>query len=218
VGNRQLMWGLLPDGVPGAPTTGYGKLNFLRIDVRLFATVTLDMMLSANQNTAVTLVKLIPALALLTLIVGLIRIPYIFRARAMRSLAVRWGFQYVGPTFSGWRASSSPPHQAALPLSFPHWLIHARRIRQVWNVIEGQQSGLSVLIFDSIIGEGRGRYCTFFACQTEQNPFGLDIAPDRVIESHGWAVLFRVRFLQIPWTMGIQRLDDHLSKLRVGSL
>jgi hypothetical protein len=97
------------------------------------------------------------------------------------------------------------------------WLVHDRRIRQVWNVVEGHQSGLSVLIFDIILGEGRGMYCTFFACQTEQNPFGIDIAPDRVIQSHGWTALFRVRFLQIPWTMGVQRLDDHLNKLRIGS-
>jgi hypothetical protein len=166
----------------------------------------------------VILLKFFPALALLTLIFGVIRIPYMFRARAMRTLAARWGFQYIGPPFSGWRTSSSSPDQAALPLSFPHWLVHDRRIRQVWNVIEGQQSGLSVLIFDSIMGEERGMYCTFLACQTEQNRFGIDIAPDRVIQSHGWTALFRVRFLQIPWTMGVQRLDDHLNKLRVGSV
>lgn len=155
---------------------------------------------------------------MLTLIVGVILIPYMFRARAMRALAARWGFQYIGPSFSGWRTSFHPPDQAALPLSFPHWLVHDRRIRQVWNVIEGQQSGRSVLIFDSIIGEGRGRYCTFIACQTEQSPFGIDIAPDRAIQSHGWTALFRVRFLQIPWTMSVQRLEDRLNMLRVGSV
>jgi hypothetical protein len=84
--------------------------------------------------------------------------------------------------------------------------------------MEGQQGTLSVLIFDSIIGEGRGVYCTFLACQTEQNPFGLDIAPDRVIQSNGWTAVFRVRFLQVPWTMDVQRLDDYLNKLEVGSV
>jgi hypothetical protein len=29
-------------------------------------------------------------------------------------------------------------------------------------------------------------------------------------------VLCRVRYLHIPWTMGIQRLDDHVNKLRFG--
>jgi hypothetical protein len=164
----------------------------------------------------VTLLKFLPALAVLTLIFGLTRIPYMLRARDMRTLATRWGFRYIGPSFSGWRTSSS--RKLTLPLSFPHQPVQGRPIRQVWNVIEGQQSGLSVLIFDSIIGEGRGMYCTFFACQTEENPFGVDIAPDRVIQSHGWTALYRDRFLQIPWTMGVHRLDDHLNKLRVGSV
>jgi hypothetical protein len=63
---------------------------------------------SANQNSAVTLVKLLPALALLTLIVGVIRIPYIFRARAMRCLAARCGiggenvFWSKGRWFAEW--------------------------------------------------------------------------------------------------------------------
>lgn len=152
------------------------------------------------------------------LICGAIRIVYMFRAWSMRSLAARWGFQYIGPSFSGWRTSPHPSIKLPPPFSLPHGLVHDRRIRQVWNVIEGQQGGLSVLIFDSIIGEGRGVYCTFFACKTEQNLFGGDTAPDRIIQSHGWTTLFRVRFLQIPWTMGVQRLDDHLTNLRDGSI
>ena len=163
-----------------------------------------------------TLLKFLPALAVVMLVLGLIKILYVFRAQAMRTLAGRWGLHYVGPSFSGWQTSSS--RKLTLPLSFPNELVQGRPIRQVWNVIEGQQRGLSVLIFDSIIGEGRGMYCTFFACRTEQNPFGINIAPDRVIQSQGWTALYRDRFLQIPWTMGVQRLDDHLNELRVGSV
>jgi hypothetical protein len=37
----------------------------------------------------------------MALIVGLIRILYMFRARDMRALAARWCLQYVGPSFSG---------------------------------------------------------------------------------------------------------------------
>jgi hypothetical protein len=67
---------------------------------------------------AVILLKFLPALALLTLIFGLIRIPYMFRARAMRALAARWGFQYIGPPFSGWRTSSSPQIKLLFPFRF----------------------------------------------------------------------------------------------------
>jgi len=80
---------------------------------------------------------------------------------------------------------------------------------------EGQQSGVSVLTFDSIIGEGKGAYCTFIACQNEQNPFGTDISPDHLVQSGGWTALYRLRFLQITWTIGIQRIENHLNKLRV---
>ena len=164
------------------------------------------------------LLRLLPALALLTLIFGMVRITYVFRARAMRSLASRWGFQYMGPSFSGWRTSSHTLINLPPQLSLANCLAHGRRIRKVWNVIEGQHGGSSVLIFDSIVGEGRGVYCTFFACQTEQNPFGMRTVPDQVIQSHGWTVLFRLRFLQVPSTIGVRSLEDHLNKLQVGSV
>ena len=65
---------------------------------------------------AVTLPKFLPALALLTLIVGVIRIPYMFRARAMRALAARWGFQYASPPFQGGGPRARP--QIKLPFPF----------------------------------------------------------------------------------------------------
>ncbi len=163
-----------------------------------------------------TLLKFLPVLALLALIFGVIKILYTSRARAMRALAAKLGFQYIGPPASRWRSPSSAKISPSLPVSFSLAGYPANEIRQVWNVIEGQESGKSVLIFDSIVGEGKGMYCTFIACQTEQNPFGIDTSPDRVIQSGGWTALYRVRFLQIPWTMGIQRLDDYVNKLRVG--
>jgi hypothetical protein len=47
----------------------------------------------------------------------------------------------------------------------------------------------------------------------------MDTSPDRVIQSGGWTVLYRVRWLQIiPRSMSIQRLDDHVNKLRFGSV
>jgi hypothetical protein len=165
----------------------------------------------------VSLLKFFPALAVLTLLFGLVSIPFIFRARAMRALAARWGFQYIGPPAPRfWGFRSFPKVRLPLPVSFPRAGYPVGEIRQVWNLIEGQENGISVLVFDSVIGERT--YCTFVACQTKQNPFGVDTSPDRVIQSHGWTVLCRVRYLQIPWTMGIHRLDDHVNKLRVGSV
>jgi hypothetical protein len=88
-------------------------------------------------------------------------------------------------------------------------------MRQIWNVIEGQQNEIPILIFDSIIGEYKGgQPCTLVACQTElQNPFGILTSADRIVQSHGWTILHGVRFLWFSWTMGAKRIDGHLNAL-----
>jgi hypothetical protein len=171
----------------------------------------------------VALLKFLPVLAvpvLMALFFAWFSVVCKFRARAMRDLAIKWGLQYIDSPTSNWFSRSHAKISPPLPVWFsescrPH---HGSRIRQVWNVIEGRQSNVSLLIFDSIIGEGRGVYCTFVACETDHNPFGTDIKPDRLIQSGGWTAVYRVRFLQIPWTMSINRIDDHVNKLRVGSV
>jgi hypothetical protein len=159
----------------------------------------------------VTLLKFLPAVAVVALLLGVVTILFVCRARSMRVFAAKWGFKYIGPRapiFWGFRKVKPP-----VPL--PRACDLVGEIRQAWNVIEGQQNGASVLIFDSVIW-GR-TYCTFIACQTEKNPFGMDTSPDHVIQSGGWTILYRVRWLQaIPQSMSIQRLDDHVNKLRVG--
>ena len=159
------------------------------------------------------------ALVVLAVLSGYLKILMFFRARGMRALASRWGFQYIGPPalrfLKIWFSSShevSPP----LPASFSLACYPTDEITQVWNVIEGQQNGISVLIFDGFFG--RKTYCTFIACQTERNPFAEDTWSDRVIQTGEWRVYYRVPTFQIlPWTMGTKRIEDHLNKLRVGS-
>jgi hypothetical protein len=173
---------------------------------------------------AVTLLKFLPVLAALTLVVAVVRISLMFRARAMSALAARWGLRYVGPrAFRWWGFPPLPKTKPPVPVPFSLTWWPANKIRQVWNVIEGQQEGVSVLIFDSFIGIGKsGVYRTFFTCKTEQSPFGIDASPaNRVVQSRGWTILYRSPpFLEVPWatwTMGIKRLEGYLKKLRVGS-
>jgi hypothetical protein len=164
----------------------------------------------------VPLLKFLPAVAVVALLFGVVTILSVFRTRSMCALAAKWGFKYVGPrapSFWGFRNF----RKVKPPVPLPRACHLVGEIRQAWNVIEGQQDGVSVLIFDSVIWGHT--YCTFIACQTEQNPFGMDTSPDRVIQSGGWTVLYRVRWLQIiPRSMSIQRLDDHVNKLRFGSV
>lgn len=169
-----------------------------------------------------TLLKFLPVLAVLALIVVVVRASLMFRARAMRALAVRWGLRYVGPpAFKWWGFPPVPKIRPPVPVPFSLAWWPANKLRQVWNVIEGQQEGVSVLIFDSFIGIGKaGVYRTFFACKTDQSLFGTNTPSDRVVQSPGWTILYRSpRFLEVPWatwSMGIKRLEDHLNKLRVG--
>ena len=152
---------------------------------------------------------------MVSLIFGVVQIIHMFRARAMRAFAAKWGFQYIGPPApKPW----NPSHLKMSP-PLPGWISRfqpcGKRIRQVWNVIEGQQNGIPVFIFDSVIGEYKGGApCTVMACQSEQNPFD-EVTSDRVIQSHGWTVLHGVWFLWFSWTMSVKRLDDHVNELQV---
>ena len=100
----------------------------------------------------VLLLKFVQVFAALTLIVVGLRMWYMIRARSMCELAARWGFRYIGPPAPRWcnpiRPKISPPLPAQLRLDRnPAGCV----VRQVWNVMEGQHNGVTVLIFDYIV-------------------------------------------------------------------
>lgn len=137
------------------------------------------------------------AVAVLAFAYGVGGIFQFFRAKAMRALAYKWGFHYG---------------DRDLPASFRMACYPADTIRRAWNVVKGQQHGVTVLIFDSIVGEGgRGVYCTFVAIQTEMNPFENVDSHEKIIKSSGWTAVYRLRFLQIPWTLSAKRIEDRLN-------
>lgn len=155
-------------------------------------------------------------LAAVSLVFVARRIVHMIRARAMRGLAAKWGLEYVGPRAPKWWNPSHLKVNPSLPVWVSEFYLSGRRITQVWNVMERRQDGLSLLIFDSVIGAIRGGApCTVIACQTGQNPFVMVSSRDRVIQSHGWTVLHGSWFLLFSWTMGINRLDNYVKELRV---
>ncbi len=85
----------------------------------------------------------------------------------------------------------------------------------VWNVIEGERNGISILIFDSLIGTGRGaRYCTFVATQTSENLFKNLKWREKIAERAGWTALYRIAFLGIrPWSFSISRIKELVANL-----
>jgi hypothetical protein len=81
------------------------------------------------------------------------------------------------------------------------------------NVLAGRCNGKEVLIFDAVVGTGKGVYATFFAVRSEDDPFGGMPEPWTLVHSNGWFALWRVRFWQIPWTMSVRLIEEQLRKL-----
>ena len=147
----------------------------------------------------------------LAALLGALRIMYFFRARAMRRLASKWGFQYRGPTAppQWWFVTSRP----IIPSPLPGW-ISRLGVSQAWNIVEGRNNGASLFIFDGIVEVFRTHPCTYIACQTEQSPFPITTSVEPVIQTRGWTVLHGVWFLGFSWLMTIRRLDRHIDYLQ----
>jgi hypothetical protein len=157
--------------------------------------------------------NLLYLVVMLLLILGAMRIVHMFRGRAMRALAAKWGFQYIGPPAppSWWWNPSFKT--GSPPVGTYHFHPLGFNISQVWNVIEGKRNGIAVLIFDGIMGSKGGQPCTFIACKAERYPFAADTPRELVVQSRGWTVLNAVWFLWFSWTMGTRRINFHVNDL-----
>jgi hypothetical protein len=172
--------------------------------------------------TAVLLLKIAFVAAGVAAVFGVLSLSMALRSRDMRALATRRGFHYVGPASLRTRWVFLVPKITAplhIPFSIGGWPITP--IRQVWNVIEGEQDGVPVFIFDCLGGTFRYyRYRTFFACKTEQSPFENPARTEDIKQMHGWTVVYRGPvFLEgpLPWSIGIRRLEGYLDEMRVSS-
>ena len=172
--------------------------------------VVVDMIAWADRKGNVRSQYFLSLAFMLLLILGVVRIAHMFRARAMRAFAAKWGFQYIGPSAppSWWW---NPPYKVGSPpVGTYHFHPAGFAIKQVWNVIEGQRNGTAVLIFDGIMGSKGGQPCTFIACKVEQYVFAADTPRERVVPSREWTVLCGSWFLWFSWTMGTRRIDHHV--------
>lgn len=130
----------------------------------------------------------------------------------MRDFAVKRGFRYLGPSAPKW--FGIPVVQPSLP--FQLHLSDASMLRQAWNVIEGEESGLPVLIFDTVLGQiGWYTFRTFVACETPKNPFRNNGPTETQGKSGAWHVIYRMGFLSslVGWSMSIRRIDNHLTQI-----
>jgi hypothetical protein len=94
----------------------------------------------------------------------------------------------------------------------------ANCIKTAWNVIEGQQDGIRFLIFDSTMGEVKGVYCSFVAIHAPKNLFMAEVAGENIVEASGWSAVYCKRFIQIPWTLSVSRIEHRLKEVLSNSL
>jgi hypothetical protein len=161
------------------------------------------------------LIRYAPALLMLTAIFVGIEVLYQFRASAMRAFASKWGFRYSNGAPNKYYL---PKNHRPIPTSFRLKGYPVDTLNRTWNVIEGEKNGLKILVLDSTLSMGGryGRYTTFIAVRTDTNPFE-DTSPDEEIaHSNGWTALYRLRFWQIPWTLSVRRIEEHLDAMKAG--
>jgi hypothetical protein len=142
--------------------------------------------------------KYLPTVLLLTAVLAYVYLALACRTRAMRALADRLGWQFLG--------KQRPAHFSMK--GYP-----SNQIRKVFNVISGQKNGRDVVIFDSILYGGHGVYSTFFAVCGDGDVFEAPTKPWKIYRSGQWRALWRTRFLQVPWTMSIRQIEERLSQL-----
>jgi len=124
------------------------------------------------------------------------------RATAIRALAHRLGFHYLGD---------------ALPRSLTLDGTPFHRASKVWNVIDGEPRGVRIIAFDCRVGIGKGSWRrTVIAIASSAHfsdavPFNPDMT---TVPTGGWKIMFRPKAsvnFRIAGLMPVQELEAHLS-------
>ena len=144
--------------------------------------------------------------ALLSSAVVILAILYVrqrSRSAAVRALASRSGFNYLGRALPRSLTLSGTPIGSAT---------------STWNVIDGERHGVRIIAFDCQIGAGKGSWRrTVIAAESAANVFGAvsfnhDLTADR---SGEWLILYQPKTLSLipPGLMPITELEAHLNAI-----
>ena len=123
------------------------------------------------------------------------------RAGAMRALAQRAGFQYIGNTL---------PHSLTLDGT------ELRSVSKVWNTVDGDRHGLRIIAFDCQVGRGKGSWArTAIAIQTDRNILEETHLRSalRAERSGRWLILYEPKalFSLGPRFMPIEEIESWLN-------
>jgi hypothetical protein len=111
------------------------------------------------------------------LVLGASGVGALYRASRIKKLAAKFGFDYLGRT--------DPPFVSLVDTPFS-------KATSFWNVIQGQQAGVRVVVFDCRIGSGRHSWRrTVIAAETSAEVFaGVRFNPELTIDRSGsWQLM-----------------------------
>jgi hypothetical protein len=124
------------------------------------------------------------------------------RAAAIRGLAIRSGFHYLGD---------------ALPRSLTLYGTPFDHASKVWNVIDGEPRGVRIIAFDCQIGVGKGSLRRTVIAVEGGSDLSLFLNPEMTIDSAGqWKVLYRPRAstnFRIAGLMPPEELEAYLNSV-----
>ncbi len=126
------------------------------------------------------------------------------RMNAIRELAQRLGFTYIGQ---------------ALPSSISLSGTLLQGATTVWNVIDGERHKIRVIAFDCRIGVGKTSWRrTVIAAQADTDTFGtVNFNRDLTVERSGdWLFLYQPKTISlIPRLMGVDEIEAHINAINV---
>jgi hypothetical protein len=116
------------------------------------------------------------------------------RAAAIRELAARSGFYYLGD---------------ALPRSLTLTGTPFDHASKVWNVIDGEPRGIRLVAFDCQIGVGKGSWRRTVIAVEGRADLSFLLNPEMTIDSVGpWKVLYRPKASTIFRIAGLMSPDE----------
>lgn len=126
------------------------------------------------------------------------------RGTAIRAMATRSGFHYIGD---------------ALPRSLTLHGTPFERASKVWNVIDGEPRGVRVIAFDCRVGEGKHSWRRSVIAIESDAEFSRAFNPEMTIDSVGrWKFLYRPKAsieFRISGLMPVEELEAHLNSVGV---
>jgi hypothetical protein len=145
----------------------------------------------------------IVAVAFVLFILALIYSVQRWRTTAIRAMADRCGFHYIGEAL--------PRSLTLVGTPFERWT-------KVWNVIDGEPRGVRIIAFDCRVGSGKQSWTrSIIAVESDADLFE-NIRTEMTSETSGkWTILYRPRStfeLKMAGLIPVEKLEAYLNAFR----